>query len=344
MERHDLKKLLQAQMGDGLAVVVGSGLSCAEGLPGMSALSNMLSHQVPSKVGGSALAEWAALETLIASEGLEPALFGFDPSEELEAAITTSVGDYVAEEERKVLAEVAAGTRTLRLTRLIPHLLKPDAGIPIMTTNYDRLVEVGVEEAGLGVDTMFLGTFSGALDEAGAKWSFCRSAQLHGKSVRLRFRPRATVCKPHGSLDWYLRDGVPIRFFAEVGSLQRLIITPGRRKFRTGYDSPFDRQRERANRAIEAALRFLVVGYGFNDDHLETYLTPAIAKGKPALMITYELLPNALKIAESNPNVIAIDRNPGGSGSRIHVGGVPQELSDVDWWDLGKFVDGVLAP
>lgn len=50
---------------------------------------------------------------------------------------------------------------------------------------------------------------------------------------------------------------------------------------RQGYESPFDHHRSRANQEIDRAGRFLVLGYGFNDDHLETHLSPSIKGGKP---------------------------------------------------------------
>lgn len=161
--------------------------------------------------------------------------------------------------------------------------------------------------------------------------------------VRLQFRPRAVVCKPHGSLDWYHRDGKPVRFSGELKGHNRLIITPGTTKFRGGYESPFDRQREKANSAIDRATRFLVLGYGFNDDHLETHLTPAIRGGKPALLITRTLTENAKNLALQNPNIIAIDKAPGG-GTRVIRDAVAGVYPTLNIWDLGDFIEEVLEP
>ncbi|MGE8637989.1 MAG: hypothetical protein ACN6PR_05065 [Achromobacter sp.] len=47
-----IKKHLQENLSDGLVTIVGSGLSCAEGLPGMGELPNHLSAAV--EVGLSA--------------------------------------------------------------------------------------------------------------------------------------------------------------------------------------------------------------------------------------------------------------------------------------------------
>lgn len=135
--------------------------------------------------------------------------------------------------------------------------------------------------------------------------SFCREVTLKAGRAQYRYRPRANIFKPHGSLDWYHRDGKPVRYSGDL-DLPRLIITPGLNKFRNGYESPFDRHRERANSAIDRASRFLVIGYGFNDDHLETHRTPRIRSGVPTLLLTYGLSDNAVKLVNECHNVIAI--------------------------------------
>ncbi|MFM9857582.1 SIR2 family protein, partial [Pseudoxanthobacter sp. M-2] len=249
------------------------------------------------------------------------------------------------EAERRVVADVFSGKRTLRFTRLLKHLLKPSTGIPIVTTNYDRLIEIAVEEAGLGADTLFVGSFAGSLNEVESQWSFCREVTLKGKVARARFRDRAIILKPHGSLDWYHRAGKPVRYSGDL-AIPRLIITPGLNKFRNGYESPFDRHRERANLAIDKAARFLIIGYGFNDDHLETHLKPKIVSGIPTLLLSRSLSENALALAQAHGNIMAIEQaNVGGrNGSRIFLNRLPHEVPDKNLWDLGSFISEVLEP
>ena len=236
-------------------------------------------------------AQWAKLAPIIAANGLEAALLAHAPTPALEVAIVARTADRIASREREIVAEIFAGKRTLRFTRLLAHLIKPQNGLPVVTTNYDRLIEIGAEEAGLGADTMFVGSFAGALDELESRWSFCRNVSLRtNKQVIYRFRPRVKLFKPHVSLDWYHRDGMPVRYAGVLAS-PRLIITPGLNKFRSGYESPFDRHRDRANAAIDAAARFLILGYGFNDDHLETHLTPrCIRSGVKTLLLNSHLV------------------------------------------------------
>jgi hypothetical protein len=307
----------------------------------MGQLAAHIRAEAPKSLAPDDKAAWSKLEPLLVSDGLEGALFKVEISDRLQEVISTLTGDYVAAAERKVLADVFAGRRSLRLSALIPHLLKTKAALPVVTTNYDRLIEVAFEEAGLGVDTMFVGHFAGKLDESEAALSLLRDVRMvNAKSVRKTFRTHAKIAKPHGSLDWYIREGAPVRCALDLPGSQRLIIAPGKRKFRSGYDSPFDRQRERANRAVDAAARFLIVGYGFNDDHLETHLKPALESGKPALLITRDVTPTAEAVVKGCSNVLAIERRDTDNRSRV-FSAAGSDTVDLNLWDLGSFVTEV---
>lgn len=340
---HDLKRHLQGCLGDGLTLVVGSGLSCAEGLPGMAELANHLRRDVPLHHRPKDEAAWSEIAALIGTIGLEPALLRAPPGPELEAVIVDSTARLIAAAETRTIADVFAGTRQLRLTRLMPHLMKPDAGIQIVTTNYDRLVEIAAEEAGLGVDCMFTGGFAGRVDEEGARLSHCREVRQVRGRVRLVFANRVVVSKPHGSLDWYARTGEPVRYAGELPGVPRLIVPPGRNKFRMGYDQPFDRQRERANRAIDEATRLLILGYGFADEHLETHLRPALRSGKPALVLTWAMTDAVRDFVLACPSVTAIERVDNVT-IRVCRAGVAEEIVAPPIWDLNAFIDEVLEP
>ena len=89
-----------------------------------------------------------------------------------------------------------------------------------------------------------------------------------------------------------------------------------------------------------------MIGYGFNDDHLETHLTPRIRSGTPTLLLTYTLSDNAVKLAAECPSVIAIQRaeQAGMTGSSVLVAGDENFFPGLDLWDLGTFVTEVLEP
>ena len=345
LKLHELKSRLQRHFTDGLVTIVGSGLSCAEGLPSMNALAGYLQATIEASLSDNDKVLWAELSPVITADGLESALSAKPPSATLEAAIVAKTAELIANREREIVTGVFNKTRTLRFTRLLKHLLKPQTGVPVITTNYDRLLEIASEEAGLGVDTLFVGQFAGHLNERESRLSFCREATLRGKTVQFRYRDRVNVFKPHGSLDWYYRDGAPVSYAGDL-PLPRLIITPGLNKFRNGYESPFDRHRERANGAIDKASRFLVLGYGFNDDHLETHLTPKIKNGIPTLLLTHTLSNNALKLARECVGVIAIQHGSeaGEDGSMVIVDKVQHFVPGTALWDLSDFISEVLEP
>jgi hypothetical protein len=345
VELDDLKSLLQRHLTDGLVTVVGSGLSCAEGLPGMGPLAEYLRATVDVGLSIEDKDHWSEILPLIMANGLEAALLAKPPTATLESVIVARTAELIAQREREIIAEVFAKTRTLRFTRLVKHLLKPETGVPVVTTNYDRLLEIAVEEAGLGVDTLFVGQFAGQLNERESLLSFCREVTLKRGVAQFRYRKRVNVFKPHGSLDWYYREGRPVRYAGEL-PLPRLIITPGLNKFRNGYESPFDRHRERANRAIDQADRFFLLGYGFNDDHLETHLTPRIKSGTPSLLLTRTLSNHALQLARNYAHVIAIQHGSCGdrAGSSVFVNRTEHFMPDLALWDLDVFVSEVLEP
>lgn len=345
MRIHELKLLLQGHLTDGLITIVGSGLSCAEGLPGMGDLARHLRTSVEPDLPDGDKAQWRSLLAQIDILGLEAALLRHAPTPAITTAMTARTAELFVTHERDAISQVFATTRTLRFTRLLTHLLKPPDGITVITTNYDRLLEIAAEEANLGVDTLFVGHFAGHLNERESRLSFCRDVTLRGKHIQYRFRPRVTVLKPHGSLNWYHRSGRPVSYAGDL-PLPRLIITPGSGKFRSGYESPFDRHRERANSAIDKAGRFLILGYGFNDDHLETHLTPRIKSGVPTLLLTRTLSDNALALARNYANVTAVQHgsDAGREGCSIYVNKAEQFYPDFPIWDLGSFVSEVLEP
>lgn len=346
MDLHSIKLRLQQHLSDGLVIIVGSGLSCAEGLPCMQELAERLCNELRDKFTGADAEMWIAASQLITTEGLESALLKIPPTPSVESAIVASVSKIIATREHSVICDIFSGSHVLRLTRLLKYIIKPETYLPIVTTNYDRLVEIAVEEAGLGVNTMFIGRYSGKLDIKESRFSFCRDAKIIGRKVHLATKLHALVCKPHGSLDWYSRNGIPVSYTGDLLNCERLIITPGQNKYRNGYNSPFDIHLSQANSDIDKASRFLIIGYGFNDDHLQTHLIPNIRSGKDTLILTYSLSEKARCLALENRNVISIehvDKN-GTSGCSVIVDQVENFFSGIEIWDVNSFIEEVLIP
>ncbi len=275
MDYDALASFLPEQFTDGLVLVIGSGLSAAEGIPGMTALAARLISRAGSLAEPDATLWSQIKEALDAGEGLEAALLKHPPTDTLEVWIAKGTSELLMPKEREVMSAVLRGERTLRLTTFLAKVLKPATGLPILTPNYDRLIEVACEMAGFHVDTTAIGHYAGAFDHTRSFMGSCRGITRRAKITVLDHFPRAIVLKPHGSFDWY-KVGNDARRCSMDLDAERLIITPGLNKYRAGYSTPFDKHRELANDYIKQATRLLVVGYGFNDDHLQTHLVRQI--------------------------------------------------------------------
>jgi hypothetical protein len=349
-----IKKRLQSHFSDGLVIIVGSGLSCAEGLPSMSDLATCLQDDIPKKLGvlkDEDKKSWGQIDELLKrGQDIEKALTIVVPSSDLHVLITETVSKFMSGEEAKVFESVIKRSTELRFSKLLKHLLKPKTGIPVITTNYDRLIEVASETMGMGVDSLFAGYHIGRFDEERSAMSFCYDAQykriLNKRPVvERKFINRIKLLKPHGSLDWYLLDGEPVRCPYNI-STAPLIIAPGLTKLRTGYDRPFDRHRDKANEYIDAAARYLIIGYGFNDDHLQTHLEHRLKSGIPALVLVHSLSSKARELIAKCENIVAIESAGYDSkkGSYLIDKSSTIHLDNAEWWDLKSFIEEVLGP
>ncbi len=342
MDYDALVTFAQEHFTDGLALVVGSGLSAAEGIPAMPALATHLSK------GADLLTEpdatlWCQIKAMLdAGGGLEAALLEHQPSDTLEAWIAQRTCELLMPKEREVMSAVLQGDRSLRLTTFLAKVLKPTNGLPILTPNYDRLIEVACEMAGFHVDTTAVGHYAGAFDHIRSSMGSCRGIRTSAKITVLDHFPRAIVLKPHGSFDWY-QSGSDARRCSLDLNAERLMITPGINKYRAGYNSPFDKQRDLANDYIKQAGRLLVVGYGFNDDHLQTHLVKRIQGGTPTLILNQSASWKVKQLAEESPRCVCLSKPTAWAGVAMVTKGHRFEHQGHDLWDLGVLAKELLT-
>ena len=104
MELHELKKELQNHFTDGLVIIVGCGLSSAEGIPGMWDLAQHLKVEIPNKAKDDDLKLWGKiLEKLEKGETIEQALLKYQPTPELEKHIIELTAGLILKEEAKIV-------------------------------------------------------------------------------------------------------------------------------------------------------------------------------------------------------------------------------------------------
>lgn len=331
----------------GVVIIVGSGASCAYGLPSMGELAEHLNDEVPARISVDdefATKEWERISTsLAAGAGLESALGERPLPESLADVLTLVITDRVRNSEGAAIAEILQAENISAFGRLFDHILRSATHADVITTNYDRLIEVHAARAGVRVDSMYYGHTVGRMDAALSREELYEAHAPAGRptrSVTVRTRPHIRLAKPHGSLDWFAHEGQYYRSdLAIPGSRQ--IIAPGGNKYRLGYEVPFDQQRNRANLAIDGAASLLTVGYGFNDEHLQTHLRSRFAQ-VPAVVLSQSLTSSARSYLSSNPSAMGIEAAENGAGCRILQGDDDLEL-DLPLWDLEHLVKEVLS-
>jgi hypothetical protein len=347
VELDELKRHLQEQFSDGLVTIVGSGLSAAAGLPTMQQLAVRLQHVMPLCCGGELRAEWEPVASRLAEGAdLESALKDVAAESELIPLIVAETAEAILDAESHAVRKVVRGELELPFAKLIRHITFAEGGAHVVTSNYDRLIEFATEMAGSELDTGFVGYNYGrfAPSQSRDALSSFTPVSRPRPGVQRRLRSHVALHKPHGSLDWFLNGSSPVRCTVALDAA-RLMITPGTSKYRRGYDSPFDYQRAEANRAIDAAARFLVIGYGFNDDQLETHLRRKLQEGRPCVLLTKALTDNARRLVQENPSVMAlIEHGPadGVQGTCVLSAGAETVFENVRIWNLSTFVREVL--
>ncbi|MEY8313246.1 SIR2 family protein [Oscillospiraceae bacterium 42-9] len=341
MELDFLKKTIQDYFQENTLTIVGSGLSVAEGIPGMSALADELKFRLPSY-----LAEpqdkniWEKIDTdLSTGIGLEKALHNTKPSLHIEECIRKTTARLVGEAEAKVLLRLVRNQRALRFTDYMRHFNIRGNGMVVVTTNYDRLIEYACEYMNLRVDTLYVGRFLAHFQPEQSKYSFCQSIRKNGGKSSAVFAPKVTVLKPHGCLSWHMIEGNPYSI-PSYPLEDCLIITPGINKYKEGYSVPFDIHRTRANSEIDSAQRYIIIGYGFGDDHLETHLIQQLNAGKPALILTYSLSETAKMLVKKCSHITAIVSD-GVDGSKVMTATEEQVFPDINLWDLKTMLEEV---
>ena len=337
----DLIKIIQSHFEDGLALVVGSGLSAAEGLSGMSNLASYL-YTESKKLSNEGLKEWNKIQMLLdRNYGLESALYYQPPTSTIENWIISCICNLLIPEERDLFNNVFYGHHILRLSKFLDNIIVPSAGLSILTPNYDRIIEFACELSGYHVDTTALGLYAGYFDNQKSCMASCRGVRYRGKNPQLVHCSRAVVLKPHGSLDWY-RYGDDARRCSIDLDQNSLIIPPGLNKYQAGYRTPFDKHRELANDYLNKASRFLVIGYGFNDDHLQTHLVKRIKEGVPTLIMTRSSNEVTKDLCATSKNCICLSKPQENNGVLVQINSECIHFKGPNIWDLGVMTEEAL--
>ena len=343
IDMDNLKKNIQSFFDQGTVTIVGSGLSCAEGISGMKALSEKLMEDVSNKLSNEDMECWRNIEeTLNNGTDLESTLQQNKATNNIEKAIIESAYELISSEDISIFKEIIEKSRTLRFSEYLSCFNVDLYNLVVITTNYDLLIEYACEIKGLVYSDSYYGKIISKYSPENAEKEMLKGIK-RGKNPINHYKPHIKIYKPHGSINWKLING-KLNKINHVNCGTPCIITPGSNKYEKGYEEPFDYHIGKMGQEIDNAKRLIFIGYGFNDNHLETHLNKPENISKPKLIVTRTLYGNAKKIVDNSPNTIAIEEmkiNDKSCGTRIYFEKQIYEIKDKKIWDIAELIKEV---
>ncbi|ELL3011989.1 hypothetical protein Q5V71_003859, partial [Escherichia coli] len=123
MNIDSIKLHLQNFFTNNPTVLIGSGLSLGEGIPGMKTLGEHLNTTIPKLVSGDLIREWGIISSKLNNGmGLEDAMAFLKDESELIPLIIQHTADLILKHENTVICSVINGEKNLAFTSLLNHL------------------------------------------------------------------------------------------------------------------------------------------------------------------------------------------------------------------------------
>ncbi len=324
-------------------IVLGSGASAAHGVPGMEPLAAHLKTLSPPKSWvGDEIDEWTAFRSQLgAGKDLETALGAVRFSDRQTHFVAESTRAFLVPSDLTAFQALLRDRRCFPLTRLYQHLFtSTHRTIDVVTPNYDRLAEYAADG---GDFSHFSGFSYGHL-------------QTRSKDAKTRLHhgsdPARTVCiwKVHGSLDWFRDEANQIIGARACHDTPQgytpVMITPGIDKYRLAHAEPFRTIFGCSDAALEQARSYLCVGYGFNDEHLQTKLVERCdANSVPLVVVTRALTSTAKAFLSGGRCRKYLALEESASGTRVYSSDEPGgvDLPGEAVWRFEEFLDMTLG-
>jgi hypothetical protein len=348
LEYEDGLILLQQFIKKRPIVIAGSGLSISMGIPGMGQLLEYLKERLPQKIDSNELREWNDCLLIIAEKGFEEGLLEKGISDNLLLHIILETANFIESYDELFSRRLHnMSIEEFPFAVLIEHLVKSlppsKSSVDVITTNYDHLVEYACDLIQVECCTGFKGLNFQLFKLDYLKENAYKKVAVtdkRGQNLEYRVIPKVRLLKPHGSLRWQ-RDGEKnFQTNKHIRGTERVIITPGSTKFKASLtDYVMNSHRELANECLNNSDSVIIIGFGFNDSHLQTVLNERLKEGMDCLILTRSLTPNAKHIIKSCRQVIALEMDE--KKTKWYFNGQEGHWEEPIW-DLAYFVDRVL--
>ena len=341
-------------------VFFGTGMSCAiDERFGMAALAGVLRAQLPaSSLTKDQRQEWSMVEDILKKGGDLESAMNKVLDQSLVEQITTVAGNFVSLIDCENSLKIADGRVEWPAAKLLKVLVdtlpEGDPILNVITPNYDLIMEYACDHAGIPYINGFTGGIERKIDwNAAERCMWIPTQTVVGHHIQRPFtrRKHVRLYKVHGSLNYFTYNNKVIENNAWILNpppfARRIMITPGVSKYERlqMYRQELLRQ---ADSAIDRESRFLFLGYGFNDNHLEQYIRrKLIDQASHGLIITRDCNPRIMDILRMAPNLWLVCRSIGGSDRQTGIYNTQYSgwlnLNDTILWDVDEFKKQIIG-
>jgi hypothetical protein len=305
-------KMVQTFLKDPPLIVWGSGATIPFGLPSMEDLNAQIKEKIDNFDESN-----ANLETEL----------GKDKYEKKMPKIKGVIWDAVNQADISVLEKIISNNTNdfNGIAKMIKKFIETHPQVVnIITTNYDRVLEHVMSYN----DISFTDGFNGK--------TLSRFDDNKFKSKKI-----VNLVKVHGSLNWFYIDG-ETRFLPSISKNETpKIIIPSKDKFKETYGSPYRELIQKSDNSIKDANSFLIVGFGFNDEHLTPEIEKKIKKGAPIVLITKNVSPSSFTVLKNATKYILFEESENGKTKVTYK--KDSESKEVklngNFWELNKFME-----
>ena len=312
--RENIFKIVQTFLKNPPLIVWGSGATISFGLPSM----DNLNEELKSKID----------DFDKTNDNLEIEL-GKEKYQDLMPQIKKVIWEKVNQADISVLQKIISNNTNdfNGIKLLIEKFIETHPKVVnIVTTNYDRVLEHIMSYHNIPFSDGFNGKVLSIFDEK----------EFKDKEI-------VNLIKVHGSLNWFDIDS-ETRFLHLISKDETpKIIAPGKKKYQEAYSNPYRELIKKADDLIKNSLSFLVVGFGFNDEHLTPEIQKKVKKGTPLVLITKKVSENTFTELEKAERYILFEESEDAKTKVIYKENSSSEKQEIelegDLWQLNNFME-----
>jgi hypothetical protein len=315
--KDNIFKLIQEFLKNPPTIIWGSGATIPYGLPSMNELKNNLKSEIPE---------------LTPESNLEKEIGKLTDKNKL-TRIKKIIWKIVYKKDIEFFKKLYKNKQIAKPIKLMiekfsnPH---PQM-INIVTTNYDMILEY----------VLAINKFNFTDGFSGQTLSVFNEGNFKEKNI-------VNLLKVHGSLKWFEinEEIICMSDMTAINDeeLNPLIISPSTQKYEEAYKEPFRTLISKSDNIINNSKSFLVIGFGFNDDHLTPKIDKKIKEETPIVILVKKATKSCLSKLENASNYVLIQDN-GNNESLIsysYNGRKEHTTLKKQYWTLEYFIEEVI--